>query len=1055
MALASLALLMVAAGPPTELSWGSATLRLDDRGRVAGLVDAAGRQRAVLGTPFCRLRTAAGLLQPESLRQQGDRLVFAFPNQISVTYQVTCGEGYSVWELTDLRGIEPAAVESFRLAELGLPDMPTHASPLNAAYGPDFAVALLGTKVNVNGLGNSQRQRGSNLDGVTHTFQTETTEVKQGSRAARFAAVSKRADNNGWSVRYRELPGTLDLTGLTGIRAWVHGDGRGEMLKFQLHGVTGVRDDYLKVDFTGWREVTLTAPALNSLDPSRVRQLALYYNALPANTSVETIIDHVRAMVKGPDGEREVVIESFEDDGAELWDTPGTFLRVETVRKYGITPASFAIVACPRERFTAVMDACEAASGLPNPHPGGWSKTSPWTKRSYLFITSFGEKDVEQVIEWAKRGGFGMVLIGSHSWNLNHGHYDIEERMFPGGLATLKRATDRLHAAGLRVGLHFLAPSVYPNDPYLTPKPDPRLVKGASASLAAAVDASTDFIATTTAPQGFPTEDGGYTGSGTVLQIGDELVQYNSISTTPPYGFGGCRRGLHGTTAAPHAAGEAARHLVRSYGYFMFDLDSTLADEVTGNVAKVANAIGADMLYFDGSERLQGDHWYYNAKLQSKFYEKLDNKNTLLQGSSYSHYSWHLVSRMASADGHGDVKGYLDERTPSFAWYAANLMPLDCGWYYVYDPEVTLDQYDYILQRCLGFDASISVQTNPHQLATHPEAARIFDLCSIYERLRLSGKVPASTLALLREPKREYRLLRNPLRLRRTVFGEWRELAGDSDTSEVQPAATGARLGLELRCGTLQRPGPSYHSNQAVPLEEFEALAPYLTDPANQIADLVVGTDKAGSTSGGVTHQLGLEEDGPAGRCARYTATSTRQDSGGWSVVGRRFDPPLDLSAHRGLGFWLKGDGKGGKFKVQLRDQKSAVDYYLENDFTSWRYIQLDRERGMLSGDLDYGKIAYLAFYYNALPAKTSVTCWFDGLKALPALDSGTLTNPILRVGDREVVVPVVLAQGERLIWHPGEAPLVLPAKLGKPRVLPLPADLPLAGKAAVSLTFG
>ena len=38
----------------------------------------------------------------------------------------------------------------------------------------------------------------------------------------------------------------------------------------------------------------------------------------------------------------------------------------------------------------------------------------------------------------------------------------------------------------------------------------------------------------------------------------------------------------------------------------------------------------------------------------------------LLQASSFSHYSWHILARSASADGHGDLKGYLDERSPGF-----------------------------------------------------------------------------------------------------------------------------------------------------------------------------------------------------------------------------------------------------------------------------------------------------------------------------------------------------------------------------------------------------
>ena len=55
-------------------------------------------------------------------------------------------------------------------------------------------------------------------------------------------------------------------------------------------------------------------------------------------------------------------------------------------------------------------------------------------------------------------------------------------RTFPGELeefsqprASLKRAVAKMTAAGLGAGVHVLRPSISPNDPYVTPKPDDRL----------------------------------------------------------------------------------------------------------------------------------------------------------------------------------------------------------------------------------------------------------------------------------------------------------------------------------------------------------------------------------------------------------------------------------------------------------------------------------------------------------------------------------------------------------------------------------------------------
>ncbi len=453
-------------------------------------------------------------------------------------------------------------------------------------------------------------------------------------------------------------------------------------------------------------------------------------------------------------------------------------LCVETEKAHGLEPAAFGVIACREADFLDTVARFEATAGLPSPKPGGvWNKQSPWVKRSYLFLTDFRESQFDQALALARRGGFHMILLGQESWARGTGHYEIDRDRFPDGLEGLKRTIGRFKDAGFRVGLHFLGPSIYPPDPYLTPVPDPRLVKGAAATLAAGVNATTNFLPLTTAPANFPAEDGGYEGQGTVLQLGEELIQYKSPSRQPPFGFLECHRGYLGTHPAPHPKGETVRHLVRAYGYHMFDMDTPLLDEVATHFARVANTCGIDMIYFDGSEQLQGEHWFYNARLHQAFYDKLTNKDVLLQASSFSHYSWHLLARSASADGHGDLKGYLDQRSGWFNSFARDWMPLDIGWYYGYDPTATPDMFEYVLGATLGYDSSMSFQVSCKAAAAHPFTGAILDLIARYEQLRLSGQVPESIKARLRidptltaikpgeaqpalvEQRREYRLL--------------------------------------------------------------------------------------------------------------------------------------------------------------------------------------------------------------------------------------------------------------------------------------------------------
>jgi hypothetical protein len=1049
-----------------EIGWDTGRLVLNEQGRLVALVDtASGRNYALPGHAFCRLQTAEGTLAPTLVRRSGSHVRFDFPGGISVTYRVTSGAGFSRWEVEGIGGTEVGKIQTVTLCRVRVDGLRTVGGAINASYDERYAIAVMATHLNVLGYPQRAQPVGGSSEGVSYSFQPETKRVKQGRQAVVFAATSKREDSTGWAMRGRSFADPLDLRGLRATKAWVYGDGKGELLKIQLaDGKGGYLDSYIKIDFTGWREVTCEAPAAQQLDLGHVSQLNLYYNGLPAQGSVECVVDSVRAVVGSEEGEREVMLADFEEAELGEWEGRGVWLQAESYARHGVLPAGFGLIACPRRQFEATVDRFEQAAGLPNPHPGGvWSHLSPWTKRSYLFITGFREADADEVIKWARRGGFHMILIGG-DWSASHGHHEVNREHFPDGLPSLQRAVGKLRQAGLHVGLHFLAAAVYLNDAYVWPKPDPRLFKDAWAELAAEVDERADFIPTAGPPQGFPAEDGGYEGNGTFIQIGDELIHYGELRMEPPYGFAHCQRGACRTVAAAHQRGEKIAHVLRSYGYFLYDLDSTLAEEVIGNVCRVANAINADMLYFDGSERLQGDHWYYNAKLQSMYYERLRNKDALLQGSSYSHYSWHLISRMASADGSGDIKRYLDERIPWFHSYADNLMPLDIGWYYVYDPEVTADQFEYVLQKCLGFGASISVQTNPQRLRDHPEMGAIFDLVRTYEQLRLAGKVPESTRAVLREPGREYRLLRAPLRLRRVAYGPWQAvtgLDGQHNSWQVEPAVEGARLGMQVRCGPLSRPGPAYRSPRAVTLESFDDLAPYLQDPSKRFDVFVIGPGKAGSVSPGVSQELASVEEGAVEgrRCGRYTATNSLATAGGWSAIGKRFDPPLDLSWHKAIGLWLRGDGHGGAFKLQLRDQRYATDYYILNNFTEWRYLQLLRPTAPQPEPIDYSRVEYLIFYYNGLPARTTVTCWIDDVKALAEVDEAQVVEPELEVRAgaerRRLVFPVSLRTGERLVYFPGERPYVIPATAaGERRFLEAPVSEPLALTGPVTITF-
>jgi hypothetical protein len=144
---------------------------------------------------------------------------------------------------------------------------------------------------------------------------------------------------------------------------------------------------------------------------------------------------------------------------------------------------------------------------------------------------------------------------------------------------------------------------------------------------------------------------------------------------------------------------------------------------------------------------------------------------------------------------------------------------------------------------------------------------------------------------------------------------------------------------------------------------------------------------------------------------AQYTATSALDDNSGWSARGRRFAEPLDLTAFRGLGVWVHGDGKGESLKLQFRDTEGAWhDMVRRIDFTGWRYVEFNLE----GANLDLGRIEYLIIYYNGIPAGQTVTCRIDDVRALR--QTRGIARPELSVAGKTIVFPVELGVGDRLV---------------------------------------
>ncbi len=703
-------------------------------------------------------------------------------------------------------------------------------------------------------------------------------------------------------------------------------------------------------------------------------------------------------------------------------------LRVGCYAKHGMVGAKFALVAAPMAQFNESIMAAERDNGLPCPLlEGKWARFSEPVRRSYLFGVGVTEQDVDKLIEYAKIGNFGTIIILKNDWLANHGHYDINTRGFPEGVASVKRMVDKIHAAGMGAGVHVFGPSISPNDPYITPKPDDRLATVPCPPLAEAVDEQATTLTFAEQPNLPPKNVETQAFPGRYLRIGDEIIRYGEAESGPPFRYTGCVRGALGTGAQAHPAGAEVKGLLAMWGFFLVDPDSTLAEEITQNFADLVNECGFDMVYFDASDGIQDaylDRWYYLNKLHLGYYSKF-NHDVLYQTSNGTGWDicWHIVPRSASADGHGDLKWYLDQRLNGMLGMAANYTRSDVGWYYMFD-EVRPDQIEYVCAKTIGIDGSISIETSRASMEKHPRARQMIEMVGRYEKCRLSRYFPEEIRERLKEPARDFKLFARGEKdwvLYRARYEEPRTvdvLDGAQNVFPVHNDGDGPRpLGVEIVRGDRKVVSADYQDPAALTIETFDDAAEYRESERNDYEKFVIGGDKVQSDAGpvrqGVTQSFSTTAEGAlvGGSCGVYSAKNAGID-GGWGGIGRRFAEPLDLSAYKAICLQLHGDEAGGALRFQFRDVAGqSADLVIPIGYKGWRMHTMDPSDFPA---FDWSKTEYLLFYFNGLPQNADVKVLLDDVRAVPNVDVGTsVTEPTCIVNGTSVTFPVELGRGQ------------------------------------------
>ena len=415
--------------------------------------------------------------------------------------------------------------------------------------------------------------------------------------------------------------------------------------------------------------------------------------------------------------------------------------------------SKIALFGCPDKEALGRIGEIELAEGLPHPLINGiWHKQSPETGRAYL-ITDFNEANIDELLAYARAAGLLSLYHMSpfKSW----GHFGLDPRPFPNGIAGMKACVDKAAKLGLRIGVHTLTSFINTHDPYVTPIPDKRLAVTGSSALAEPVDAAVKAVQVeskyyfTNLPHS----------TLHAVKIEDEIIRYREITAAPPFTLLECQRGAYGTKAADHPKGATAAMLM-DYPYQTLFPNFELQQEIAGNLARFFNETGVSQLDFDGHECCyssgQGDYGI------QAFAEKVfrDTKHTLVNGTSTSsHYYWHICHYWNWGEPWygGFRESQADSRLENQPLLERNFMPNMLGWFQL-TRSTTPEDIEWMMARAAGFHAGFALVAAHQSLKSNPHSPQLLGLLKLWQEANSNRVFTAQQLARLKDPDNDFHL---------------------------------------------------------------------------------------------------------------------------------------------------------------------------------------------------------------------------------------------------------------------------------------------------------
>ncbi|NLO35870.1 MAG: hypothetical protein GX112_05890 [Clostridiaceae bacterium] len=438
-------------------------------------------------------------------------------------------------------------------------------------------------------------------------------------------------------------------------------------------------------------------------------------------------------------------------------------MSADAVRDIKLKGTGAALLTCATDRLLDAIAQVEADFDLPR---GVESRRSDLINASAYWSSHVNPTNVDEHIAYATKGGFRLMLlyypaifqeIGGYALN---GNYDYRPE-YPNGQADLEQMLDKIKAAGIIPGLHFLHTHIGLKSRYVTPKADHRLNVTRRFTLAKPLGQDDAVICVEQNPEGTVMAD-----RCRVIKFGGELITYEAYTTEPPYCFTGCARGAYATTVVSHPLGLVGGILdVSEYGGTSAYLDqhSSLQDEIADKLAGAYNA-GFRFIYFDGSEGTNPPFEFHVPHAQYRVLKKLEKAPLFTEGAAKAHFSWHFLSGGNAFDifqpevFKEKIREFPAEEAPRMR---RDFTRLNFGWWGFWSLRTQPDMFEYGTSRAAAWDCPVTVMEKMEAFKTHPRTDVILEVMRRWEDVRAQKWLTPEQKLALQDLDQEHILLVN------------------------------------------------------------------------------------------------------------------------------------------------------------------------------------------------------------------------------------------------------------------------------------------------------